>query len=366
MQTPFSVKNLIIFRLSRDTDFSKLEEQTSHFKFAPCGPQDMAKTGWVSPMGDEFENLTHQTSGTILLCVKSEKKNIPSAIIKEKLDEKVTKLEAEQQRKLKRTEVASLKEEILQTLLPVTLPKTTRTYIWIDTQASLIIVDASSARRAEDVNALLRKTIGSLPVVPLTMKTPVELTVTEWVRSGNLPAGLTLGNDATLKAILEEGGTVTARNQDLICDEIANHIEAGKVVVKVALGWQERIHFVLKDDFTIGRVRFSEALQEQNDDIDREDFAQRFDADFVLYTGELMALINTLITGLGGEAERTVNEAESDGGDGESKGKKLDPVSALMYSSNPDDIAEIQRKKAAGLTHKEAIEKILEERGVTG
>ncbi|MDH8555086.1 recombination-associated protein RdgC, partial [Klebsiella pneumoniae] len=69
-------------------------------------------------------------------------------------------------------------------LLPVTLPKTTRTFIWADTQAGLIIVDAASARRAEDVTALLRKTIGSLPVVPLTMEKPIELTVTEWVRSG--------------------------------------------------------------------------------------------------------------------------------------------------------------------------------------
>lgn len=313
MQTPFSVKNLIVFRMSRDIDFSKLEEQAAHFKFTPCGSQDMAKSGWISPMGDEFESLTHQTSGIILLCVKSEKKNIPSSLIKEKLDEKVTKLETEQKRKLKRTEVASLKDEILQTLLPVTLPKTTRTFIWADTQAGLIIVDAASARRAEDVTALLRKTIGALPLVPLTMEKPIELTVTEWVRSGNLPAGLTLGTDATLKAILEDGGTVTARNQDLICDEIANHIEAGKVVVKVALGWQERISFVLKDDFTIGRVRFSETLKEQNDDIDREDFAQRFDADFVLYSGELMSVINTLITGLGGEAERKVDDAESNG-----------------------------------------------------
>ncbi|HHU2944048.1 TPA: recombination-associated protein RdgC, partial [Escherichia coli] len=139
----------------------------------------------------------------------------------------------------------------------------------------------------------------------------------EWVRSGKLPAGLALGTDATLKAVLEEGGTVTARNQDLICDEIANHIDAGKVVVKVALDWQERISFVLKDDFSIGRVRFSETLKEQNDDIDREDFAQRFDADFVLYTGELMSVINTLITGLGGEAERKADDAESNHNHGE-------------------------------------------------
>ncbi len=308
MHTPFSVKNLAIYRISRDIDFSKLAELAVNYKFTPCGSQDMAKTGWISPLGDEFENLTHEASGVVLLCQKSEKKNIPASAIKEKLDEKVTKMEIEQKRKLKRTEIASLKDEILHSLLPVTLPKTTRTYIWIDQKAGLLIVDASSARRAEDVNAMLRKTLGSLPVVPLTMEKPVELTLTEWVRSGELPAGMALGTDITLKAILEDGGIVTARKQELVCDEIANHIESGKVVTKVSLDWQERVGFVLKDDCTIGRIRFSDTLKEQNDDIDREDVAARFDADFVLYTGELMALINTLISSLGGEAERTAHE----------------------------------------------------------
>lgn len=312
MHNSFSIKNLIIFRLSRDIDFSNLEEQTSNFKFSPCGLQDMAKTGWVSPVGDEYQNLTHQASEVILLCVKSEKKNIPSSVIKEKLNDKRIKLETVQKRKLKRTELASLKDEVFQSLLPVTLPKTTRTFIWIDISAGLVIVDATSTRRAEDSTALLRKTLGSLPIAPLTMETPIELTVTEWVRTGNLPTGLTLGTDATLKEISKDGGMVTARNQDLVCDEIAHHIEAGKVVVKVALDWEERISFVLKDDFTIGRVRFSDKLTEQNADIDKEDAAQRFDADFVLYTSELMSVINTLITSLGGEARRTADDAEGD------------------------------------------------------
>ena len=364
MQTPFSVKNLIIYRMSRAVDFAKIDELAAHFKFTPCGPQDMAKTGWVSPLGDEFENLTHQASGIVLLCVKSEKKNIPASVINERLDAKVAKLEKEQGRKLKRTEKASLKDEILHELLPVTLPKTTRTYIWVDTQAGLIIVDAASARRAEDVTALLRKTLGSLPVVPLTMAEPVEVTVTEWVRSGLLPAGLALGSDITLKAILEEGGTVTARNQDLICDEISNHIEAGKLVVKVALDWQERISFVLKDDATLGRIRFCDALTEQNDDIDREDFAQRFDADFLLYTGELMALINTLITGLGGEAKNDEEQTENASDENRNVGGKLSPAEQLLYSSDPADKDAIQRKKALGLTTTQAIDEILHEREV--
>lgn len=61
---------------------------------------------------------------------------------------------------------------------------------------------------------------------------------------------------------------------------------------------------VLSDDGSLKRLKFSDTLREQNDDIDRDDFAQRFDADFILMTAELAALIANLIEALGGEAQR--------------------------------------------------------------
>ena len=135
------------------------------------------------------------------------------------------------------------------------------------------------------------------------METPVELTITEWVRSGNPPAGFALQDEAELKAILEDGGIIRCKKQDLIGDEIATNIEVGKLVTKLALDWQERITFILSDDNSIKRVKFSDILLERNDDIDRDDLAQRFDADFVLFTGELSALIKDLTIALGGESK---------------------------------------------------------------
>ena len=291
-------KNMMVYRLNRDIPLSAddMEKQLEAYTFSPCGSQDMSKTGWVSPMGNRSDALTHVNNGQIVICARKEEKILPSPVVKQALEAKISKLEAEQSRKLKKTEKDSLKDEVLHSLLPRAFSRLSQTFIWIDTVNSLIMVDCASAKKAEDTLALLRKSLGSLPVVPLTL--------TEWVRSGDLPAGFALMDEAELKAILEDGGVIRCKKQDLVCDEIANHIEAGKLVTKLALDWQERIQFVLADDGSVKRLKFSDTLREQNDDIDREDFAQRFDADFILMTSELAALTSNLVEALGGEAKR--------------------------------------------------------------
>ncbi|WP_263056688.1 recombination-associated protein RdgC [Pantoea agglomerans] len=299
-------KNMMVYRLNRDIPLSadEMEKQLDAFTFSPCGSQDMSKTGWVSPMGNRSDALTHENKGQIVICARKEEKILPSPVVKQALEAKIDKLESEQSRKLRKTEKDSLKDEVLHSLLPRAFSRFSQTYLWIDTVNNLIMVDCASAKKAEDTLALLRKSLGSLPVVPLTLESPIELTLTEWVRSGELPAGFALMDEAELKALLEDGGVIRCKKQDLVCDEIANHIEAGKRVTKLALDWQERIQFVLADDGSVKRLKFSDTLRDQNDDIDREDFAQRFDADFILMTSELAALTSNLVEALGGEAQR--------------------------------------------------------------
>ena len=96
---------------------------------------------------------------------------------------------------------------------------------------------------------------------------------------------------------------VRCKGQDLLGDEVQLHLESGKEVVKLALEWKEQISFVLQDDISIKRLKFSDLIMEQADDQGGDDAASKLDADFALMSMEIDRFIPRLLQVLGGEEE---------------------------------------------------------------
>ena len=296
-------KNVMIYRLTKSLDWTSQKLQTALEQeiFHPCGQSDMSKFGWTNPLrGSE---LLHFSVGKqILLLARKEEKILPSHVVKRELDERVNLLEDKENRKLNNTEKQALKDDVTAMLLPRAFSKTQQTAIWIDSETNLIYVDAASSKRAEDTLALLRKSLGSLPVVPLAFANELTTVMTDWIAQDNLPEYLTALEEAELKA--PDDAVIRCKNHPLDSEEILSHLQKGKLVTKLALDWDEHLSFVLNDDGSLKRLKFADQIREKNDDILKEDYAQRFDADFVLMTGELAKLTENLIDDLGGEKER--------------------------------------------------------------
>lgn len=297
-------KNLMIYRLTKNMDWSaeQLQIQLQQCKYHPCNQSDMSKFGWTSPLQGS-DSLHFSVGKQILLVAHKEEKILPAHVVKRELDNRISELEKKENRKLKKTEKQALKDDVISVLLPRAFSKNQQTAIWINTETNLIYADTASSKRAEDVLALLRKSLGSLPVIPLAFVQEPAVIMTNWIVQDNMPAWLTALEEAELKAA-DEKGIIRCKQQPLDSEEIISHLQAGKFITKLALEWEEHLSFILQNDGTLKRLKFVDMIREKNDDILKEDFAQHFDADFILMTGELAKLTENLVENFGGEKKR--------------------------------------------------------------
>ncbi|AOF53663.1 recombination-associated protein RdgC [Rodentibacter pneumotropicus] len=289
----FWFKNAIIYRLTKALDFSNLEHALQECKFVECSANEASKFGWTNPLATS-EQLFFNGNGYILLVAQKEEKILPTSVIQKETDSRISALEEKEQRKLKKTEKQIIKDDVVATLLPRAFSKYQHMALLIDVARQLIYVDTASAKRAEDVLALLRKSLGSLPAVPVSFVCNPAETMTSWI-GGRMPDWLMLQEECKLRSIYADG-QVIFKHQDLESEEVYGLLRAKNVVTKLALDWEDHISFALSETGSLSKIKFADVIREKNDDILKEDVAQRFDADFFLMTSELGQLFDNLTT----------------------------------------------------------------------
>lgn len=298
-------KNVRAYRLTQPFNLApeKLAQQLVARSFVPCSKGQAASAGWISPLGEESDQLVHAAGGRLLLKLKREEKLLPSTVVREQLEEKIAAIEADQGRKVYRKEKLTLKDEIVQDCLPRAFTRSTYIYAYIDVKANWIFVDTASAARAEELLNLLREGVGSLPLVLPQVNNAPAAVMTAWLLHRNLPNDFELKHECELREPGEEGGVVRCRGVDLLSEEVENHLHAGKQVARLALLWDERVSLLLAEDLCLRRLKFADELMKENEEIPEADNAARLDADFALMADAVTSLQERVLALFGGEVE---------------------------------------------------------------
>ena len=290
-------KNARIFQLPTDysIDSDELSNHLAEDALKPCGPQDTASQGWISPFSLDNEELYCLQSGSAqLFTMAVEEKILPAAVVNQQLQEKVSQIKSDTGNKPGRKQQTDMKQEILFDLLPQAFTKLKKMGAYIDNTHNLLVVDSASQNPAENLVSQLRQTLGSFKATAFGESSGMATVLTKWITDGHAEGGLEFGSNLVLETLDEAKSVIRAKNVNYLTDEMQRHIENGYLVTQIGLVFNDRIEFTLTHDFAIKSIKFTDLVQDQLELESIESEEQLLDSRFTLMSLELAELYSVL------------------------------------------------------------------------
>ncbi|WP_345813413.1 recombination-associated protein RdgC [Paraburkholderia sp. PREW-6R] len=295
-------KNLQLHRLPAPWSVTadQMQKWLAPHAFAPGNSVEMQSQGWAAPRDNAPDSLVYALNGQLLLMFRAEKKLLPASVVTQFTKARAADLEEQQGFKPGRKQMRELKEQVTNELLPRAFSIRRDTRVWIDCRNGWLVIDAASQAVADEVRGLLVKSIDQLPLGTVQVTQSPVAAMTQWLLSGEGPAGFTLDQDTELRSPAEGNATVRYVGHTLDTEDMRRHIEAGKQCMRLAMTWNDRVSFVLTPSLTIKRIAPLDVLKEAGDPTAQND-DESFDSDFTLMTAELERMLGDLLDALGGE-----------------------------------------------------------------
>jgi recombination associated protein RdgC len=246
--------------------------------------------------------MLESVGGHFMLRLMTETKAVPASAVKTRLEAELDKVEQDTGRRPKGKRAKELKEQIVHELLPRAFAKRSATLVWIDPEARCVVVDAASAKKADRVLSLLVELLGGgIVFAPVQTQSAPATAMAQWLKSKEAPAGFSVDRECELKQPDSEKSAVRYARHNLEIDEVALHIEQGKLPTQLAMTWDSRVSFTLTEALVLKKIKLLDVVLEGAKAVDGG-----FDTDVAIAPGELRLLIPHLIEALDGEQVVTV------------------------------------------------------------
>jgi recombination associated protein RdgC len=292
-------KNVMVYRIGPGwaADLVQIEAGLNKDRFVECGASQEMSMGWTEPRGEAHGPLLESVGGQLILKLMFESKSVPSSVIKRKAEERLAQIEATTGRKPGKKERKEISEDVKLSLLPMAFTKRGAVLVWIDPAAQVLVIDAGSQGRADEVITALVKAIDGFAVLQINTAISPSTAMANWLTTQEPPAGFTVDRECELKAADESKSVVKYARHALDIDEVRQHVADGKLPTKLAMTWDDRVSFMLTEGLQIKKVTFLDGVFDGTSQ-EKED---GFDADAAISTGEMRLMIPDLLLALGGE-----------------------------------------------------------------
>ncbi|WP_434779817.1 recombination-associated protein RdgC [Neisseria sp. Ec49-e6-T10] len=275
-----------------------LQKALNDAAFAPCQGLEWFSEGFVAPVDTRPEELAFVVQHSVQVALKKEEKVLPSGVINDVLNDKIFHIEQEEARNVGRKEKQALKEQITDDLLPRAFTRSGRTQALFDAKRDFLLINQSTPNKAEGMLSKLRQCLGGLEAALPKTQMSVSTLMTTWLNQKEAAGNFVLDSDCELKGVGEAAATVRVSKQDLTADEIRAHLD-NKTVTQLGLIWDDKIRFVLTQDFAFKRIQFLDVLQEEASN-EGEDKETLIAASQIIMCESLGQMIEELLSHLGG------------------------------------------------------------------
>ena len=294
-------KNVMAYRIGADwtTSLTQLEEALETARFVECSPSQDKSVGWTEPRGQAHGPLVESIGGQWILKLQIETKAVPGAVVRRKADERIQEIETTTGRKPGKKESREIREDIVHALLPLAFSKQSSVMVWFDMEARLMMTDAASQGKSDEVITALVRVLDGLPLTLLQTTVSPQTAMAQWLLAQSddeLPPAFSVERECVLKSANEDQAMVKFTRHLLATDEVRKHVIEGKLPTQLALSWEGKASFVLSETGVLKKVTYLDGVMGETGD--KED---KFDADALLSTGLLGPLLADLVEALGGE-----------------------------------------------------------------
>lgn len=291
-------KNIQVYKLNSKDRFNEddIETKLNKFRFTPCGEYDLLKTGWVTILdNDKEDKLTRKIDEAFFFQLRTEKKIIPSAVVKERLQEKVQEHIIKNDKRPSKEEKNDYKDAIILNMAKNAFSSSTYLNGYIDYKSNYLIVNTGSSKQAEEFIGSLRMAFESLEVSPLEPEDDPSIKMSGWVANKSIPDVFSIGHGCDLKDT--DGGSITVKKHEIETDEVIQHLDNGKSVTKLELTWQKRVTFNLTNKFEIKGIKFEDIVKESIKDNlgDSDDAYSVFQENMYIMVGDFAEIIDDLL-----------------------------------------------------------------------